>query len=95
MKLSLREEQVQVKRTCMVEIICIPCVNDCLNILSYEVLVLMGCLQEGLHQNVNLLLWNFTTDMSSELNIIEQSQKVYNVVMTNKQSNWSKFCDYN
>ena len=56
MKLSLREEQVQAKRTCMVEIICIPCVNDCLNILSYEVLVLMGCLQEGLHQNVNLLL---------------------------------------
>ena len=39
-------------------------------------------------------MWNFTAAMSLELNIIEKSQKVYNVVMTHKQSNWSEFCDY-
>lgn len=85
---------MQTKRTSMVEIICIPCVNDWTNIVSYEVVVLMWWLQEGLHQNINLLLWNFTAAMSLELNIIEKSQKVYNVVMTHKQSNWSEFCDY-
>ena len=65
------------------------------NNVSYEVVVFMGWLQERLHQNKNLLLRNFTADMSLELNITEKSQKVYNVVMTHKQSNLSEFCDYN
>lgn len=41
----------------------------------------------GVAPKYKFVVVNFTAAMSLEVNIIEKSQKVYNVVMTHKQSN--------